>query len=438
MTFQLNFVIVLVLILINSIFAMYEIAMVSSRKVRLVQKIENGERGAEKALELYKKPNQFLSTVQIVITLIDTLSGAIGGAILAIPIAKLLRLIPWLSPYADLIALILVVLVITYLSIVIGELIPKRIAVANPEGVASRFSKMMYALSILFTPFVRFLGASTNFGLKLLGIQAEGSPAITTEEIKSYIEEGRDTGIIEQAEQELFSGVFRFGDRRVEALMTPRLEMTWLDINAPIEISWQEILSSSHSRIPVAKGELDHILGYIQTRELLGHSPDEPGFDLNNFIKDPIFVSENMAALKALDAIQNSGVHLAMVIDEFGGIIGMITDYDILESIVGEIPEDSMDTDPQVFQREDGSWLFDGLIVIDELKEILHLPEMPGQDRLTYHTLSGFIMSQLGRIPKVGSKFSFAGYLFEVVDMDGRRVDRVLVTPLPEKIKETK
>ncbi len=438
MTFQLNFALVIILILINSIFAMYEIAMVSSRKVRLVQKIENEDPGASQALKLINHPNQFLSTVQIVITLIDTLSGAIGGAILSVPVANLLRRISWLSPYADLAALVIVVLIITYLSIVIGELIPKRIAVANPEEVASRFSKMMYALSILFTPLIKFLSASTNLGLKLLGINAESAPAITTEEIKSYIEEGRDTGVIEQAEQDLFSGVFRFGDRRVEALMTSRLEMLWIDINAPIEITWQQILNSAHSRIPIAEGDLDHILGYIQTRELLGHSPYDPGFDLKKFIKDPIFVSENTAALKALDAIQNSGVHLAMVIDEFGGIIGMITDYDILEAIVGEIPEDSMDTDSQVYQHEDGSWLFDGLIVIDELKEILHLPDMPGEDRSTYHTLSGFIMNQLGRIPKVGAKFAFAGYLFEVIDMDGRRVDRVLVTPLPEESKETK
>ena len=277
------------------------------------------------------------------------------------------------------------------------------------------------------------MGASTNLGLKLFKINTDKGPTITTEEIKGYIEEGRGIGLIEDAEQEMLSGVFRLGDRRVEALMTPRLEMAWLNINSPIDEIWQEILESAHSRIPVADGDLDRILGYIQTRDLLGKSPSDPGFDLKDFIKDPIYVPENMAALKALDAIQDSGVHLAVVIDEFGGITGMVTDYDILEAIVGEIPEDSMDTDYLAFQREDGSWLFDGLIVIDQLKEILYISDMPGEERAAYQTLSGFVMSQLGRIPKTGAKFTYENYIFEVVDMDGRRVDRVLVSRLPEE-----
>lgn len=433
MSLQVNILIVIALIVINAIFAMYEIAMVSSRKVRLMQKSADGEPGAAQALVLQTEPNQFLSTVQIVITLIDTLSGAIGGAILAVPLAQALRRIEWIAPYSETFALILVVLIITYFSIVFGELIPKRIAVGNPEGIASRFSRMMLGLSKLFSPLVKFLGISTNLGLKLLGINPDETPTITTEEIKGYIEEGRDIGLIQQAEQDMLSGIFRLGDRRVEALMTPRLEMSWIDINAPQEEAWQQILSSSHSRIPVADGDLDQILGYIQTRELLGHSPNDPGFDLRQFIKDPIYVPENMAALKALDAIQSSGVHLAVVIDEFGGITGMVTDYDILEAIVGEIPEDSLDSDYLVFQREDGSWLFDGLIVIDQLKEILNFSDMPGEERSAFQTLSGFVMSQLGRIPKTGAKFIYEGFMFEVVDMDGRRVDRVLVSKLPDE-----
>lgn len=432
MSIQLNILIIIVLILFNSIFAMYEIAMVSSRKVRLIQKITDGERGAAEALVLHNQPNQFLSTVQIMITLINTLSGAFGGAIIAVPIAAVLGRITWLAPYADLIALIFVVLVITYFSIVIGELIPKRIAVGNPEGIASRLSKMMLGLSKLFQPLIKFLGISTNIGIKILGIKADESPAITTEEIKSYIEEGRYIGLIEQAEQDMFSSIFRLGDRRVEALMTPRLEMTWIDLNASIDDIWGQILASAHSRIPVAEGDLDQILGYIQTRDLLGRSPSESGFNFNDFIKEPVYVSENMAALKALEAIQNSGVHLAMVIDEYGGITGMVTDYDILEAIVGEIPEDGTDTDYLAFQREDGSWLFDGLIVIDQLKEILNISEMPEEGRAGYQTLSGFVMSQLGRIPKTGAKFTFGNYQYEVVDMDGRRVDRVLVSRLAE------
>jgi len=226
----------------------------------------------------------------------------------------------------------------------------------------------------------------------------------------------------------MVSGIFRLGDRRVEALMTHRMEMAWIDISAPPDEVWHQISDTPHSRLPVADGDLDNVLGYIQTRDLLGQSPDDAELDLRQFIMEPIYVPENMAALKALDHFQTSGVHLALVVDEFGGITGMVTDYDILEAIVGEIPEDASDTDYLAVQREDGSWLFDGLLVIDQLKEILGISEMPGEDRAGYQTLSGFVMSQLGRIPKTGAKFVCEDYEFEVVDMDGRRVDRVLVS----------
>ena len=418
---------------------MYEIAMVAAKRMRLHARAEDGVHGANVALELLKDPNQqYLSTVQIMITLIDTLAGGIGGATLANPLAGQISKIPWLANYAGILSLIAVVTIITYFSIVLGELIPKRMAVSKPENIVIGLSPIIRSLTKIFRPLTKLLGASTNFGLKLFRINTDKGPTITTEEIKGYIEEGRDIGLIEEAEQEMFSGVFRFGDRRVEALMTPRLEMVWMDINSPSDEAWRQILETSHSRIPVADGDLDRIIGYIQTRDLLGHSPTDPGFDLKNFIKDPIYVPENMAALKALDAIQNSGIHLAVVIDEFGGITGMVTDYDILEAIVGEIPEDSMDTDYLAFQREDGSWLFDGLIVIDQLKDILDLSDMPGEERAAYQTLSGFVMSQLGRIPKTGAKFTYEDYIFEVVDMDGRRVDRVLVSRLPEENDQLK
>jgi putative hemolysin len=429
-----NIIIIFVLFFFNAIFAMYEIAMVASKKIRLQSRASSGVHGAEVALELLSDPNQqYLSTVQVMITMIDTLAGGIGGAMLANPLAIQLAKVPLLSNYASILALIIVVTIITYFSIVLGELIPKRMAVSKPENIVSILSPSIRFLTKIFKPLTKLLSSSTNLGLKLFRINTDSGPTITTDEIKGYIEEGRDIGLIEDTGQEMFSGIFRLFDRRVEALMTPRMEMIWIDINAPLDETWQQILVASHSRIPVADGDLDQILGYIQTRELLGQSPNEPGFDLRQFIKDPIYVPENMAALKALDAIQNSGVHLAVVIDEFGGITGMVTDYDILEAIVGEIPEDSLDTDYLVFQREDGSWLFDGLIVIDQLKEILNFSEMPGEERSAFQTLSGFVMSQLGRIPKTGAKFKYEGFLFEVVDMDGRRVDRVLVSKLPDE-----
>jgi putative hemolysin len=428
-----NILIILILFFFNAIFAMYEIAMVAARKTRLEQRVEEGNKGAADALFLLKDPNQqYLSTVQIMITLIDTLAGGIGGASLAIPLSVYVKKIPWLAPQAELLSLIFVVIVITYFSIVLGELIPKRIAVSKPENVVTRLSPFIRFLSKVFRPLTKLLSVSTNFGIKIFGINTEKGPTITEDEIKGYIEEGRNIGLIEEAEREMVSGIFRLGDRRVEALMTPRLAMAWVDVNAPDNEIWDQIVNSPHSRVPVADGDLDKILGYVQIRDLLGISPDDPNFDICNYVKEPIYLPENMAALKALETFQKNAAHLAMVVDEFGGIIGMVTDYDILEAIVGEIPEDHEDLDQLAVQREDGSWLFDGLIVIDQLKEILDIDAMSGEEKGLYQTLSGFVMSQLGRIPKTGAKFSYENYIFEVVDMDGRRVDRVLVSHKPE------
>lgn len=408
---------------------MYEIAMVAARKTRLQQRVEEGQRGAADALLLLDDPNQqYLSTVQIMITLIDTLAGGIGGALIAEPLGELLKRVTWLAPYAETISLIGVVIIITYFSIVLGELIPKRLAVSKPENVVTTLSPIIKTMTRLFRPLTKFLSTSTNVGLKILRIDTEMGPSITEEEIKSYIEEGRDIGLIEEAEREMVSGIFRLGDRRVEALMTPRMEMTWIDVNGPRSEIWERICETPHSRVPVADGDLDKVLGYVQIRDLLGISPDDTDFDLQKFIKEPIYLPENMAALRALENFQTSGVHMAMVVDEFGGITGMVTDYDILEAIVGDIPEDHEDQDVLAVQREDGSWLFDGLIVIDQLKEILDIDEMPGEEKGVYQTLSGFVMSQLGRIPKTGAKFIYGNYSYEVVDMDGRRVDRVLVS----------
>jgi putative hemolysin len=427
-----NILIILVLFFFNAIFAMYEIAMVAARETRLEQRVNEGSQGAKDALFLLADPNQqYLSTVQIMITLIDTLAGGIGGALLARPLAELLNNVAWMAPYADTVALIVVVVIITYFSIVLGELIPKRLAVSKPENVVTSLSPFIRFLTKVFRPLTKLLSSSTNIGLKIFRINTDMGPTITEDEIKNYIEQGRDIGLIEESEREMVSGIFRLGDRRVEALMTPRLEMAWIDINDPMEKIWQHLLATPHSRIPVADGDLDNILGYIQIRELIGTTNQDPNLDLREFVKEPIFLPENMAALKALDNFQTSGVHLAIVVDEFGGITGMVTDYDILEAIVGEIPEDGSDTDYLAFQREDGSWLFDGLIVIDQLREILDISAIPGEEKGMFQTLSGFVMSQLGRIPKTGAKFIFENYTFEVVDMDGRRVDRVLVSQNP-------
>jgi putative hemolysin len=426
-------VILLITMIINGIFAMTEIALVSARRARLQQRADRGDRGAAAAIELMEKPNRFLSTVQIGITLVGIFSGAFGAAQFAGPLGDLMARIGIPERIAEEIAFALLVLLITYLTLIIGELLPKRIALNAPEAVASMVAIPMRLLSRITKPIVGILSASTELGMLLLRIKPSKEPAVTEEEIKILIEQGRDIGVIEEVEREMVSGIFRLGDRRVDALMTPRMEMAWIDINAPVDEVWAYLINTPHSRIPIADGDLDNISGYIQIRDLLGKSPKDPDFDLKKYIKEPIYVPENMAALKALDNIQTSGVHLAVVVDEFGGITGIVTDYDILESIVGEIPEDGEDRDQLAVQREDGSWLFDGLIVIDQLKEILEISYMLGEERAAYQTLSGFVMSQLGRIPKTGAKFTYEDYEFEVVDMDGRRVDRVLVSQIKDR-----
>ncbi len=428
-----NIIIIAILFFFNAIFAMYEIAMVSARKTRLQQRSDDGSRGANDALELLKDPDQqYLSTVQIMITLIDTLAGGIGGAMLASPLAELMSKVAWLAPYAGTISLILVVIVITYFSIVMGELIPKRLAVSKPENVVTQLSPAMRTLTKVFRHLTKFLSASTNLGLKILRINTDREPMITEDEIKVYIEQGRDIGVIEEAEKEMFSGVFRLGDRRVDALMTPRTEIAWVDVEDTPEMIIETLLNSEFSRIPVAKGNLDEVIGVLDVKDLLGIDLQASDFRIEDHAKPTLFIPENTPALKALEIFRNSGMHNALVIDEYGGLQGIVTLYDVLEAIVGDIPQNSEDKDQMAVQRANGSWLFDGMIVIDELKEILDIDILPDEERAGFQTLSGFIMSQLGSIPKTGQLFDWEKYRFEVVDMDGRRVDKVMVTILPD------
>jgi len=429
-----NILIIAVLFYFNGIFAKYEIAMVSARKTRLQQRSDDGNRGAADALELLKDPNQqYLSTIQIMITMIDTLAGGIGGAMLANPLAEVLQKVSWLAPAADTVALIFVVVVITYFSIVLGELIPKRIAVSKPEDVVCQLSPAIRKLTRLMRPLTRLLSTSTNLGIKLLRIDTQAEPSITEDEIKVFIEQGRDIGLIEQTESDMFSGIFRLGDRRVDVLMTPRTDLEWIDIEDDQHTIISELMHSEYSRIPVGRGSLDDVLGMVNVKELIGIDLHSPNFHLTDYIREPMFVPENMQALKVFEQFRATGTHQALVIDEYGGVQGMVTLYDVLEAIVGEIPLDSEDQEQEVVQRADGSYLLDGMLPIDEIKELLDFDELPDEGRAGYQTLSGFVMNQLGSIPRVGQTFTWDTYRFEVVDMDGRRVDKVLVTRLPEE-----
>ncbi|HSF29266.1 MAG TPA: hemolysin family protein [Candidatus Tectomicrobia bacterium] len=422
--------VILLLILTNGIFAMSEIAVVSARKTRLQQWAEEGDAKARTALELANAPNQFLATIQIGITLIGILAGAYGGATIATGLASVMADIAWLAPYSQPLSLALVVLAITYLSLIVGELVPKRLALNNPERIAAAIAGPMRSLSRITYPAVHLLAISTEVVLRMLGVRPSTEPPVTEEEIRTLIEQGTQAGMFEEAEQEMVERIFRLGDRRISAVMTPRTEIVWLDRSAPAEEIRETITQSVHSRFLVADGSLDNILGVVHAKDLLVHCLAAQVIDLGVTLQQPLYVPESMRALKTLELFKQSGTHIALVIDEYGGIQGLVTPSDILEAIVGDLPVAGEQLEPLAVQREDGSWLLDGMLPVDEFKELFDLGRLPGEDQGVYQTLAGFVIMQLGRIPATSDYFEWERLKIEVVDMDGNRVDKVLVTPV--------
>ncbi|PPS45050.1 hemolysin family protein [Chroococcidiopsis sp. TS-821] len=427
-----NFEILIILLLIvaNGIFAMSEIAVVSSRKARLQQLANEGNAKARAALKLAESPNNFLSTVQVGITLIGVLTGAFGGATIARNIASYLQQIPILAPYSQAIALAIVVLTITYLSLIIGELVPKRLALHSPERIAANIAMPMRLIAALFSPAVYLLSASTDFVLRILGIGPSTEPLVTEEEIKVLIEQGTEAGTFEVAEQDMVERVFRLGDRPVSALMTPRPEIVWLDLEDSLEANRHKIINGGHSRFPVCQGGLDNVLGIVPVSDLLARCLSNQPLDLTVSLRQPVFVPESTRGLKVLEMFKQTGTHIALVVDEYGVIQGLVTLNDILIEIVGDVPSADDREEPQVVQREDGSWLLDGMLSIDEFFELFAIKEIPTEHRGSYQTLGGFVITHLGRIPTASDYFEWQGMRIEVVDMDGNRVDKVLVAPI--------
>ncbi len=382
------------------------------------------------ALEISEKPNHFLSTVQIGITLIGILAGAVGGATLADRLSVVLSKIEWLEAYSGGAALVIVVLLTTYFTLVIGELIPKRLGLNNPEKIATSMAPLMKALSWLTSPIVHLLSASTDFGLRILGVEPSNDPIITEEEIKVLMRQGAQSGIFEEAEEDMVSGIFKLGDRYIDSIMTPRTEIEWIDLDEPFNIILDQVINSKHNRFPVATGELDNVLGILLAKDLLSASLNGSEPIIADLLQPPLFVPDSTSALKALDLLKEAGAHAALVIDEFSGILGMVTLYDVLKAIVGTIPTAGEEQEIQFVKREDGSWLFDGLLPIDEVKELLGIEFLPDEERVGFQTLGGFIMTVLDSIPETGQHFETLDLRFEVVDMDGKRVDKILVTPL--------
>jgi putative hemolysin len=407
------------LIFLNSIFALSEFSMASSRKARLQQRVDNGDAKAKNALKLFENPLDFLSTVQIGITLIGVLAGAVGGATLADALAVQLARIPALVEFAPSIALGIVVLLISFFSLVLGELVPKKLAMHNPEAIISVMAGPMGFISKLFSPAVRVLSISTNAILRLFGVRPGLDLPVTESELQVLLDQGRQAGVFEESEQDMVEGVFRLTDRRVYQLMNPRTEIIWLDINDSDDVNHKKIADSPFSRFPVCADGLDNVLGVLKARDWLLSK----GALLKNSVKPAYFIPDTAMASRALEAFKERKAELMLVIDEFGGVQGLLTITDLLEEIVEGINMD----EPQAIQRADGSWLLDGLLSIEDLKEMFDLKEMPDEDN--YETLGGFIMISLGHIPKAADQFEWQGLRFEVMDMDGKRVDKALVTP---------
>lgn len=430
----LELLILVVLILINGLFSLSEMAIVSARKTRLQQRAQEGYSRAAVALELASEPNQFLATIQVGITLVGILAGAFGGATLAEEMAGLLMRVPWLRPYAEAIGVGIVVLVTTYFTLVIGELVPKRLALGNPEQVASTIAPAMRTLLRLVSPAVRLLGSSTDLIIRILGAKEEGGAPISEEEIRLLLEQGTAVGVFEPEEQEVVKQAFELADQTVGILMTPRPEVVWLDLADPLEQILETIASSGHSRYPVAQDDLDQVKGFVYAKDLLCRCLAGQTIKLQELLRPAVFLPESIAALAAIEHLKDAHVDVAVVIDEHAGFQGILTVDDILEELVGNIPGAGVSVEPDAVQREDGSWLLDGYLPTHEIKEILEIRALPYEDTSHYQTLGGLVMLCLDHIPNVGDSFDTSGWRFEVVDMDGFRVDKVLAVPQEEPL----
>jgi len=418
------------LIVLNGLFAMSEIALVTARKARLQKLAEEGDRGAAVALALGSDPNRFLSTIQIGITSIGILNGIVGQAALADPFADWLESLGAQQPYSDWAATALVVIVVTYVSIVVGELVPKRLGQISPENVARYVARAMTVLSKITRPFVQLLSWSTEVLLRAFGANRIATPSVTEEEIHAMLAEGSESGVIERSEHAMVRNVFRLDDRQISSLMVPRPDIVWLDVAEGIDENLRRIAESEHSRFPVCRHGLDEVLGFVHAKQLLGQSLRGGRIDLNASLQEMLYVPETLTGMELLENFRSSNTQIALVIDEYGEVQGLITLHDLLEAITGEFATGDID-DSWAYQRDDGSWLLDGLIPTPELKDRLGLRTLPEEERERYQALSGMLMLMLGRMPQTGDTVVWENWRFEVVDMDGKRVDKVLASQVP-------
>ena len=427
-------IIILLLILLNGIFAMAEIAIVSSRKSKLKQLAQSGDKNAQTALELAQSPNRFLSTVQIGITFVGVFAGAFGGETIAKHLAKALEGMPLIGEYNNGISVFLVVIGITYLSLIIGELVPKRLALSSPEKIAALIARPMKLLSVIASPLVTLLTISSDWFLNSLNIKGQIESSVSEEEVRMLIKEGAKIGIFNISESDIVERTFKLSDKKVNSLMTPRKEITWLEIDSPFKTLRSKIAKNPHTHFPVCRDSLDKVVGIVRAEDILTNFLLEEKIELTKFLHKPLFVPESMDVFKVLELFKKSGIHTALVVDEYGNIQGLLSLTDVLEAIVGDIPSLDELEDLEIIKRDDGSWLVDGLLPIDEFKEYFSMKKLPDERSGVFHTIGGFVMHKLGRIPSSGDKFEWGSYRFEVVDMDGNRIDKVLIMKSDRKV----
>jgi putative hemolysin len=427
----LEITVILFLVVANGVFAMSEIAVVAARKIRLQQRAEEGDHRARLALHLANAPEQFLSTVQMGITLVGILAGAYGGARIAQPLASFIAQFPEVARYAQGLALGVVVAAITVLSLIVGELVPKAIGLRYPESIASWVARPMMMLSRIGGPIVKGLTASVNVIMRIFGVKSSTEPGLTEDEIRAVISEGAESGVLEAAEESIVQRVFRLGDQRVAAIMTPRVDIEWVDVDITPDELREFLASHSHTQFVVCKEDLDNVLGTVRAAELLPAVLRGGVIDLHSLVREALFVPDSMAAFKLLEAFRSSHRHVAIVMDEFGAVEGLVTVTDLLEGLVGSLPGDASEAAGWFVARADGSWLVDGSAPMEEVGRKFEL-EVPEAEIGAYHTIAGFVMARLGHIPRTADAFDWGGLKFEVMDMDGRRVDKVMVQRDPQ------
>ena len=431
----LEIIIILILIILTGYLSMAELAVVSIRKAKMQKYLDEGNKNAQIVFDLLEDPNEFLSTVQIGISLIGVLTGAFGGVTLAEPLAKMISFIPYSEP----ISVAIVVIVTTYLTLVIGEIVPKVIALNEPEKVSLKVAKSMVVLSKISKPVSFILAKSSSFLLWVMRIEDKNEDVVTEEEIELMIKEGREDGTIEKEEEDIIKRVFKLDDQKVESIMTPRNEIIWIDLEDDRQVNKVKIIESKRSIFPIASGELDDFIGVVQAKDILSAMFGEDEFDVHKIVKEPLVVSENLETLELLKEFKENQeyVHMSLVVDEFGSVEGLITLNDLLEGIVGDIPGIDEEDEPEAIQRDDGTWLIDGRYQIDRFKKLFDFNDMlPDEEEDNFTTLAGFILSLSGTIPDEEDKYEWDRFIFEIIDIDGHQIDKVLVTDLGPQNEE--